>query len=175
MWRWEHGRILVFAHADHQRHITANATEELKLDGFRALAYLDNGGGRLVSRNGNTFASYKELAVDVAAAFRGTDAVLDGEIVCLDERGYPQFEDLMFRHRELFFVAFDALWIDGEDLRNVPLLERKRRLRRVVPSKSGSMLECGRRTGRWIGLIPKIHRCDKTGVQSEYVENFAVR
>jgi bifunctional non-homologous end joining protein LigD len=115
---------------------------ELKLDGFRALAYLDNAGGRLVSRNGNTFGSFKKLAADVAEAFRGTEAVLDGEIVCLDERGYPQFEDLMFRRGELFFVAFDALWIDGEDLRNVPVLERKRRLRRVVPrgKRSGHRL-----------------------------------
>src|SRR5439155_2096881 len=65
--------------------------------------------------------------------FRGIDGVLDGEIVCLDEHGCPQFEDLMFRRGELFFVAFDALWLDGEDLRGMPLLERKRRLRGVVP------------------------------------------
>jgi bifunctional non-homologous end joining protein LigD len=49
--------------------------------------------------------------------------------------GFPQFQDLMFRRGELFFVAFDALWIDGEDLRGMPLLERKRRLRRVIPSR----------------------------------------
>lgn len=39
----------------------------------------------------------------------------------------------MFRRGELFFVAFDALWLNGEDLRGLPLLERKRRLQRVVP------------------------------------------
>ena len=42
-------------------------------------------------------------------------------------------------------------------------------------SQLGSMCECGRRTSRWIGLTPKVHGCDKTGVHSEYVENFAVR
>lgn len=68
---------------------------ELKLDGFRALAYLDNDQCRLVSRNGNTFVSFRDLAADVASAFRGTDVVLDGEIVCLDEHGCPQFEDLI--------------------------------------------------------------------------------
>jgi len=47
------------------------------------------------------------------------------EIVSLDPHGYPQFEDLMFRRGELFFVTFDALWIDGEDLRQLPLIERK--------------------------------------------------
>jgi bifunctional non-homologous end joining protein LigD len=71
----------------------------------------------------------------VAAAFRGTDGVLDGEIVSLDANGFNQFQDLMFRRGELFFVAFNALWIDGEDLRGMPLLERKRRLRRVIPSR----------------------------------------
>jgi bifunctional non-homologous end joining protein LigD len=106
---------------------------ELKLDSFRALAYLENGEGRLVSRNENTFASFRDLAASVAASFRGTDALLDGAIVCLDEHGCPQFEDLMFRRGELFFIAFDAVWINGEDLRNLPLLERRRRLRRVVP------------------------------------------
>jgi ATP-dependent DNA ligase len=52
---------------------------EIKLDGFRALAYLEKGEGRLVSRNGNTFASFRELAAQLAASFRGTDAVLDVE------------------------------------------------------------------------------------------------
>jgi hypothetical protein len=47
--------------------------------------------------------------------------------------------------------------------------------RLVHDSQLGSMCECGRRTSTWIGLIPKIHSCDKTGVQNEYVENFAVR
>src|SRR5437773_6383332 len=102
---------------------------------------VENGEGRLVSRNGNTFASFRDTAADVAASFRGADAVLDGEIVCLDVHGCPQFEDLLFRRGELFFVAFDAPWLDGEDLRRLPLLERKRRLRRVVPrGRSASRL-----------------------------------
>jgi bifunctional non-homologous end joining protein LigD len=42
---------------------------ELKLDGFRALVYIENGEGRLVSRNGNTFASLRDLAAQVARKF----------------------------------------------------------------------------------------------------------
>ena len=113
---------------------------ELKLDGFRALAYLENGGGYFISRNGNTFASFRNLAAEVAANFRGADGVVDGEIVSLDAKGYPRFEDLMFRRGELFFVAFDVLWLNGDDLRSMPLLERKRRLRRVVPRRKTSRL-----------------------------------
>src|SRR5438552_7818780 len=63
-----------------------------------------------------------------------------GEIVSLDAQGRPQFEDLMFRRGELFFVAFDALWLDREDLRGKPLIDRKRALRRVVPRRSSSRL-----------------------------------
>ncbi len=46
---------------------------ELKLDGFRALVNLENEEGRLVSRNGNTFASFRDLAAGMAATFRDVD------------------------------------------------------------------------------------------------------
>lgn len=53
--------------------------------------------------------------------------------------GRPQFRDLLFRRGEPRFYAFDALWIEGDDLRYLPLIERKARLRFVVPSAaSGS-------------------------------------
>ena len=99
---------------------------ELKLDGFRALAYINSNECELLSRNGNTFASFRELALALTPEFKGEDGILDGEIVSLDELGHPQFKDLMFRRGELFFVAFDVLWVDGTDLRRRPLEERKR-------------------------------------------------
>src|SRR5687767_11734285 len=89
---------------------------ELKLDGFRALAHFENGKAELVSRNGNTFAAFRNLAGEIAPHFKGETGILDGEIVSLDARGYPQFEDLMVRRGDLFFVAFDALFLDGADL-----------------------------------------------------------
>jgi ATP-dependent DNA ligase len=108
---------------------------ELKLDGFRALAHFENGRCELVSRKKNTFASFRKLAADIAGHFKGKNGILDGEIVSMDANGYPQFEDLMFRRGELFFVAFDALYLDGEDLRGLPLIERKTHLQAVVPSR----------------------------------------
>ena len=80
---------------------------ELKVDGFRALAHFENGKCELVSRNRNTFASFRSLAAKIGGHFKGENGILDGEIVSLDERGYPQFEDLMFRRGELFFVVFE--------------------------------------------------------------------
>ena len=59
------------------------------------------------------------------------DAVLDGEIVCLDKRGHPQFKNLLFRRgNPPCFFAFDLLTSDGKDLRTERLLDRKQELRR---------------------------------------------
>ena len=59
-------------------------------------------------------------------------AVLDGEVACLDSDGKPQFYELMRRKMAPTFCAFDLLWLKGRDLRGLPLLERKRRLRQLV-------------------------------------------
>ena len=60
---------------------------ELKYDGFRAVAHVENGRCRLISRNGATFASFSNLAADLATSLGSRNAVLDGEIVCLDSKG----------------------------------------------------------------------------------------
>jgi bifunctional non-homologous end joining protein LigD len=59
--------------------------------------------------------------------------VLDGEIVCLEPDGRSNLYKLLFRRDWPSFVAFDLLTVDGEDLRNRPLLERKRRLKAIMP------------------------------------------
>jgi ATP-dependent DNA ligase len=74
----------------------------------------------------------------LARDLRGRRCVLDGEIVCLDQHGKPQFRDLLFRRAEPFLYAFDILWDEhawsddeqerrrfrnGEDLRHLPLIE----------------------------------------------------
>jgi bifunctional non-homologous end joining protein LigD len=90
---------------------------ELKLDGFRALAHVDSGDARLVSRNGHRFRAFAPLCVALAAALDGRDAILDGEIVCLDRDGRSDFDALFYRRAEPYFYAFDCLMLDGKDLR----------------------------------------------------------
>src|SRR5215831_1810998 len=70
---------------------------ELKVDGFRALAYVENGQCDLVSRNGNTFCNFKALAEWIGDNLRVESAVLDGEIACVDDSGRSVFNDLLFR------------------------------------------------------------------------------
>ncbi len=79
---------------------------EIKWDGFRALAYVEDGVCRLVSRNGNVFKSFAALAAGLPDELRAGAAVLDGEIVCLDSNGKSQFEELLFRRGEVRFQAF---------------------------------------------------------------------
>jgi bifunctional non-homologous end joining protein LigD len=120
-----------------QRHITANTTEELKYDGFRALAYIKDSECRLVSRKGSVFKSFADLCADIARELKAQFAVLDGEIVYLDEHGKPQFYELMRRKADrCFFYAFDLLSLNGEDLQSFPLLDRKRRLKKLIPKSS---------------------------------------
>ena len=103
---------------------------ELKHDGFRAIAYLQNGESRLVSRNQRNL-GFEALKRSLAK-LPVENAILDGEIICVDAKGVSQFNQLLSRKGEPVFYAFDLLWLDGEDLRQMPLVERKNRLARLV-------------------------------------------
>jgi bifunctional non-homologous end joining protein LigD len=120
---------------------------EIKHDGFRALAYLEAGRCRLVSRKGNEMKRFDDLAVAIAKELKVSNAVLDGEIVAVDESGMPAFYDLMKRKRQTLYFAFDLLWLNGRDLRDLPLLERKKILRSIVPPKSS-----------WVGYVSFVDR-----------------
>lgn len=101
---------------------------ELKWDGFRGLAIVGDSETAIFSKNQRHFTRFGRLALEVRRAVRGRRAVLDGEIVCLNEQGRPDFGALMARRGTPVYAAFDLLGLDGEDLRALPLIERKRRL-----------------------------------------------
>jgi bifunctional non-homologous end joining protein LigD len=112
---------------------------ELKYDGFRSLVIIENGRSQLISRNGHPFSSFTDLRQAIAASSSSTGkTVLDGEIVCLDKFGRPQFRDLLFHRDEPCFFAFDLLMCDGKDLRSESLIDRKRELRRLLTTLPAS-------------------------------------
>jgi bifunctional non-homologous end joining protein LigD len=82
---------------------------EIKWDGFPALRHIEHDKCRLVCRNGNVFKSFPAINTSLPAELNVTSAVLDGEIVCLDRDGRPQFKNLLFRRSEPRFDAFDLL------------------------------------------------------------------
>jgi bifunctional non-homologous end joining protein LigD len=108
---------------------------ELKLDGYRMGVAVHGKSVRIFSRRGN---EYTDAYPEVAQAVRSLglrDALIDGEVVVVDESGLTRFERLQRLGRDrsgLTYFAFDLLWLDGEDLRRLPLVERKARLRKVL-------------------------------------------
>jgi bifunctional non-homologous end joining protein LigD len=112
---------------------------ELKYDGFRALLEIDAQGARLLSRNRNRFRHLDPLAMALTQRLRVSDAILDGEVIAADATGHPMFLDLL-RRRPASFVAFDLLWLKGEDLRPLPLVERKKRLRRLLRRRANPFI-----------------------------------
>jgi len=112
---------------------------EPKMDGFRAVAYVEDGACRLVSRNGNAFQAFNLLAKAIRQDLSGRAAILDGEIVRPGPDGSPMFYELMRRRGPFCFYAFDLLWLDASDLRERPLVERKALLRQLVPRKAQAL------------------------------------
>jgi bifunctional non-homologous end joining protein LigD len=108
---------------------------EFKYDGFRGLWYFDRGRARLISRNGNWLSRFDALADQVAASLNVDEAILDGEVIVADATGRLQFYDLLRGTRTPAYVAFDILWLDGDDLRPLPLSERRRRLQAILPAR----------------------------------------
>jgi ATP-dependent DNA ligase len=77
------------------------------------------------------------------------NTVLDGEIVAVDRRGKPKFNDLMFHRRPPWFFAFDLLTCEGRDWRTHQLLERKQELA-VIGEYASRVSSQVRRSRRWI-------------------------
>lgn len=119
---------------------------EIKWDGVRAMAFLDGGRLRLAGRKGNDISGqYPELA-PLSELIWAKSAVIDGEITVLDANGRPSFERIqprimasganhiadLARSRPAVFFAFDLLFLDGRDLRGMPLEARKRLLSSIL-------------------------------------------
>jgi len=120
---------------------------EVKWDGYRAVVFLDGKSPRLVSRNQNDLtAAYPELH-DIHNSIKATNAILDGEIVALDEEGRSSFSLMqqrtgvgeggrrIRRTRDdipVLYYVFDLLYLNGYDLTQVDLEDRKQLLASIV-------------------------------------------
>ena len=125
------------------RAMLATLTEELprgggwlfepKWDGYRALSYVRGGEAKLVSRNGNDLTQrFAPVAKELAKALRTPDAVLDGEVVALDDRGRASFSAMQQGSTRLAYEVFDLLEADGDPVVDLPLTERRARLQKLL-------------------------------------------
>jgi bifunctional non-homologous end joining protein LigD len=73
---------------------------EIKWDGFRSLLRIEQGKCRLISRKGNEFESFRTMNESILAELKVKSAVIDGEIVCLNGDGKPEFRDILSRRGE---------------------------------------------------------------------------
>ena len=111
---------------------------ELKYDGYRILAYLEGDGVRLVTRNGNDDTDrFQEVADSLLDWAAGRAMVLDGEMAVTDAQGRTDFQALQSylkkpEGKNLTYIVFDLLALDGTDLRGRPLIERKETLEALM-------------------------------------------
>ena len=118
---------------------------EIKYDGYRIGCLIDTNGVRLISRNGNDWTEVFPSIAEAAKQLRTTDALIDGEVAMVMPDGRTSFAALQqaaahtASHAPLVYFVFDLLRLDGERLDQLPLEERKARLRALIG---------GRKTGR---------------------------
>src|SRR5690349_9425851 len=110
----------------------ANWSYEMKYDGFRAISAIVGGRMAMWSRNELDLAPRFPHIAQAVAKIKARDAVLDGEIVALDDKGAPRFQLLQQgEQRELIFM-FDLIWLDGRDLRQQTYEQRRAALEKLL-------------------------------------------
>jgi bifunctional non-homologous end joining protein LigD len=111
---------------------------ETKYDGYRALVAVGGGQAKVYTRSGLDWSEKFAGVVDAAAVLDVDEALIDGEIVMLDADGRPSFGELQeaikARRRDMLFFAFDLLRLNGTDLKKRSNIERKERLRTIIPA-----------------------------------------
>jgi len=110
---------------------------EVKFDGYRVIARVDAGRVQLLTRGGEDWTKRMPGLATALAQLKAQSAILDGEYVALDERGVTDFQLLQnaFSGKSqapLAYYAFDLLYLDGADLRPLPLVERKAKLQELL-------------------------------------------
>jgi bifunctional non-homologous end joining protein LigD len=109
---------------------------ELKLDGYRCLSYLKDGHVDIRSRNNNSFNTKFETVHNALEEWK-INAVVDGEIVVLNESGVPDFNGIQLwekkKQGQLVYYVFDLLWLDGLNIMEEPLYLRQEILKKLIP------------------------------------------
>lgn len=109
---------------------------EIKYDGYRIIAYVENKKVKLLSRNNNDYTNKFQNLSKSLKEIEQDSFVLDGEVVAFDSKGKSDFgllqESIKNNENRLYYVAFDLLYLNGQDLRTLPLIERKNKLERLL-------------------------------------------
>jgi bifunctional non-homologous end joining protein LigD len=113
---------------------------EIKFDGYRIQAHLQNGTAKLYTRSGHDWTQKYKVIAEQLETLKVSDAILDGEIVALDSKGRSDFQALQMALKakkidRLKYYVFDLMELNGKDLKKETLIERKNKLKKVLDSK----------------------------------------
>jgi bifunctional non-homologous end joining protein LigD len=149
---------------------------EIKLDGYRIQAHVQDGKAKLFTRKGLDWTpKFGEAIADALEGLDVEDAILDGEIVVQDERGAASFSALQQALSDkagdrLSYYLFDLLWLNGEDLRAEPLIDRKARLLNLMPKRAGPLQFSEHFTQAGKTVFDHVCRLGMEGVVSKRVD-----
>jgi bifunctional non-homologous end joining protein LigD len=122
---------------------------EIKFDGYRMLARIKDGQVNLFTRNGKDWTNRLPHQKKALEALKLGDSWLDGEVVVLNDDGLPNFQALqnafdLNNNQDIIFYLFDAPFLNGEDLRDQPVEERRTKLEEIVSGKENVLLRFSR-------------------------------
>jgi bifunctional non-homologous end joining protein LigD len=142
---------------------------EIKLDGYRALALRGGNQTRILSRNQKDLGKRFQIIADSIAELAVQDAVIDGEIVALDDKGRPSFQllqgfDMGLVRPPIVFYAFDLLRLNGQDLRGLPIEERKAKLAALLKNPPAAIRYSASFTENIDALLSKVRELGLEGL-----------
>lgn len=144
---------------------------EIKFDGYRAIAALAGGRCRLYTRSGLDWTDKFGRLPAALASLDAASALVDGEIVVLDEQGRSSFgllqEALKQGGRDLVYYVFDLLELDGADCSVLPLVERKQRLAQLIEKAPASIRLSNHHSGAGEKLLREACRMGLEGIVSK--------
>ncbi len=154
---------------------------EIKYDGYRILCFLSKGSVRLISRNGNEWTSKFQEIAGIVSKLPIESAIMDGELVVLDEKGRSDFQALQnimqgIESGKLVYFAFDVPYAAGFDLTSTPLLARKEFLRILIESmpeesKDDPIRYSDHIQGKGEAVFPNACRLDLEGIVSKQADS----
>jgi bifunctional non-homologous end joining protein LigD len=140
---------------------------EIKHDGYRLMVRLDGSRVRCFTRNGHDWADRFPAIVEAAHRIKASSFLIDGEAVIARDDGTPDFHALRSKRRghEAVLFAFDLIELDGDDLRDLPLIERKRRLKKLIERRAIQFV--GHLTGDGPTVFAHVCRMGLEGIVSK--------
>ncbi|OGO80965.1 MAG: hypothetical protein A2Y21_12135 [Clostridiales bacterium GWC2_40_7] len=152
---------------------------EIKWDGIRGLSYIENGHLRIYTKRGNERSAFYPEISEITGLVNAKNAILDGEIIIFDNAGNPSFYSSLVRERvrdtkkirhysqryPAKYILFDILHLNGKNLTQLPLFERKKLLQSIVtksntitmtdPFSRGEDLYMLMKSKNWEGIVSK--------------------